>query len=1103
MRAQRAFLSFVAMGTIITKMATPQQKEFCVLKFESCKSCNVRFVGSLIVIPPMLTTSVDGITTGCLCKGKSVRVSEDNVQRVRDAFVRSPKKSVRKASRELAIPVMTVWKVLKKRLHMRPYHLQLLQALKPTDYAVHSNYAHEMLHQENDDFLLVMPSTDVVSIGGITIKLPTKCTNILYLFVIDQNSQRPVSHKCEKSRKSVKVVNGIKGAARNCISRYLAEDSIICVCNATYCDSIEPVLEADIQDGSYVQYESTQAGKRMYFKKGKFLKKIEPNTFIKKIYSYWTTTSFTVDHHVRYQEFVGFGGGLTDSFGGLIMNLSEPMRKQLLRQYFGNEGLNYSLIRMPMGNTDFSTHKYTYDDNDTGYSLSKFGLCEEDYKIKIPLLKHLEKISSQPIKIIATPWNVPNRMKETREPLGWLKSYRLKDDYYLNEPYNSLVGLPPDSNLGWTIAEQGKFIGQNLGPLLNATGYGNVKIFALDEDWIFNKISTRLLMAQARKYISGIALHGYFQGITHPGVTTDLHNCFQDFSNPLYGLEDGQTWKNMLSVSLIYDFIISSSMNNWLSGWMDWNMALSEAGGPSFVITRTDAPIIINHTNEEFYKQPMWYAIAHFANFIPTGSIRVDLKEWRAFGILSTAFITPEKRVVVVMMNRRDSPWEIVINVGNDEQIQVTLASRSVNTFIYQAPKYKNMDFEDYESEKININPTSKISSSCKKSQCCKGEWPCVSKSAEVFGFGGALTDTVGMLLSQLKEETQDQLLRQYFSDEGLNYTFLRIPIAASDFSTHWYTYDDFGEGHSLSNFSLCEEDFKYKIPYIRKMENISSTRLKIIAVPWIAPRRMLEPRYFEFYTMTMRLKDEYYPTYAEYIMKFLNSYKKEGISIWGLTPQNEPKNGLYGGLYPVNLGWTPWEQGEWIRNNLGPMLHCNGFDDIKIIIYDGQRDIITLWTSIVSHHFISKPVRIGRWENLELYINSIADIMNNWGSGWLDWNLVLDETGGPSFMKNWLDSPIIINVTADEFYKQPTWYGIAHYSHFVPPGSRRIDLKEWFANGITGSAFVTPEDRIVIVLLNRRDSTYEAIINVGKEEQIKIIMTPRSLHTIIYKNML
>ena len=81
-------------------------------------------------------------------------MSEENVQRVRDSFLRSPKKSVRKASRALGMPVMTVWEILRKRLHMHPYRLQLLQAVKPTDYAVSSNFALEMLQQlENDDFL--------------------------------------------------------------------------------------------------------------------------------------------------------------------------------------------------------------------------------------------------------------------------------------------------------------------------------------------------------------------------------------------------------------------------------------------------------------------------------------------------------------------------------------------------------------------------------------------------------------------------------------------------------------------------------------------------------------------------------------------------------------------------------------------------------------------------------------------------------------------------------------------------------------------------------------------------------------------------------------
>ena len=127
------FLCFVFLVTIITKIAAPQQKAFFVLQFESCKSVATvqrAFRRQFNRDPPNANDirrwHNQFATTGCLCKGKSVgrpSVSEENVQRVRDSFLRSPKKSVRKASCELGMPVMTVWKVLRKRLHMRPYCL--------------------------------------------------------------------------------------------------------------------------------------------------------------------------------------------------------------------------------------------------------------------------------------------------------------------------------------------------------------------------------------------------------------------------------------------------------------------------------------------------------------------------------------------------------------------------------------------------------------------------------------------------------------------------------------------------------------------------------------------------------------------------------------------------------------------------------------------------------------------------------------------------------------------------------------------------------------------------------------------------------------------
>ena len=128
---------------LVSKMATREQKAFCVLQFAKTESVNrvqhafrIKFhCNSPSVNIRRWYHQIED--TRCLCKGKnSGRPSmiEERVERVSDAFARSPKKSVRRASRELAIPVMFVWRILRRRLELRPYRLQLLQALKPTDY---------------------------------------------------------------------------------------------------------------------------------------------------------------------------------------------------------------------------------------------------------------------------------------------------------------------------------------------------------------------------------------------------------------------------------------------------------------------------------------------------------------------------------------------------------------------------------------------------------------------------------------------------------------------------------------------------------------------------------------------------------------------------------------------------------------------------------------------------------------------------------------------------------------------------------------------------------------------------------------------------------
>ncbi|CAG2067465.1 unnamed protein product, partial [Timema podura] len=98
---------------------------------------------------------------------------------------------------------------------------------------------------------------------------------------------------------------------------------------------------------------------------------------------------------------------------------------------------------------------------------------------------------------------------------------------------------------------------------------------------------------------------------------------------------------------------------------------------------------------------------------------------------------------------------------------------------------------------------------------------------------------------------------------------------------------------------------------------------------------------------------------------------------------------------------------------------------------------------------------------------NSFLD-MNHWVSGWVDWNLALDLTGGPNWARNFVDAAVIVNATADEFYKQPMFYALGHFSKFVPEGSVRVEVGLATNTGIRAVAFRTPSGCLVIIFYNR-----------------------------------
>ena len=108
--------------------------------------------------------------------------------------------------------------------------------------------------------------------------------------------------------------------------------------------------------------------------------------------------------------------------------------------------------------------------------------------------------------------------------------------------------------------------------------------------------------------------------------------------------------RNKIRVILVF---YKKNMNHWTVGWTDWNLALDERGGPNWAGFSADAAIIVNGTSDEFYKQPMFYALGHFSKYVPEGSIRIGSQLVSNDADLSiTAFLRPDGKRTAVLLNQ-------------------------------------------------------------------------------------------------------------------------------------------------------------------------------------------------------------------------------------------------------------------------------------------------------------------------------------------------------------------------------------------------------------------------------------------------------------------
>lgn len=210
-------------------------------------------------------------------------------------------------------------------------------------------------------------------------------------------------------------------------------------------------------------------------------------------------------------------------------------------------------------------------------------------------------------------------------------------------------------------------------------------------------------------------------------------------------------------------------------------------------------------------------------------------------------------------------------------------------------------------------------------------------KFQTITGFGGSFTEASASLINRLSPANQNKVIQAYFGKDGAAYSLTRTHINSCDFSLRNYAYAKVEGDKNLEHFSV-EEDQNDLIPMIKAAQKASTDGFKIIASPWTAPPWMKDNHDWR----GGKLLPEYRETWALYFARYIQSYRKEGISIWGVTVENEP---LGNDKNWESMHFSPEEMTEFVRDFLGPKLEKEGLGSVKILGYDQNRgDELEKW---------------------------------------------------------------------------------------------------------------------------------------------------------------
>ena len=376
-------------------------------------------------------------------------------------------------------------------------------------------------------------------------------------------------------------------------------------------------------------------------------------------------------------------------------------------------------------------------------------------------------------------------------------------------------------------------------------------------------------------------------------------------------------------------------------------------------------------------------------------------------------------------------------------------------------------------------------------------------KYQKILGFGAAFTESSAVNYSLLSPELKQKFTDLYFSKSGLGLNICRTHINSADYGVSEYTYVAEGDTE-LKTFNIDRER-KDIIPMIKSALK-ANPDMWLFASPWSPPAWMKDTKIM---IQGGRLMPEYYQTWATYFAKYLEEYKKEGINFFGVTIQNEAKAVQTW----ESCIYTGKEEGLFAANYLRPTLDDRGFGEIKIMIWDHNKERVmeraresfsvpgaekAIWG--IAHHWYSgdhfdnlrmahelypdKPLIatenssggsiIGAenwWTPVERYAKESLVDLNNFTSALVAWNMILDETGGPVHNRNaGGKTSTIVDSKKKDLTMTSTYYAYGHFSKFIKRGAVRIG-SSCYNDAVKIAAFLNPDGEIIIIILNTTDA--------------------------------